>query len=504
LNPESTNGRTYQEHLDRPDRDNIFQYYFTTFKFLQMTLSNRLSSFFRLLRQALTGNEHQDYTAISIDRAIFLLSVPMILEMSMESLFALFDAFWVSRLHDNDALATIGLTESVLTLIYSVAMGLSMGATAMVARRIGEKDVKSAEVAAMQTLYIGVGFSLIFSILGLVYAEDILRVMGANENLITHNAGYTRWMFGGNITIFMLFLINAIFRGAGDASLAMRSLIISNILNIILGPVFIFGIGPIPAIGVEGAAVATTIGRGTGVLFQLYHLISGKGLIKARLENMAVRWDIIARLLKVSAGGAGQFLIASASWIVLVRILSRFGSDAVAGYTIAIRLIIFAILPAWGMANASATLVGQNLGAGHPERAEKSVWRAAFLNMVFLGSVTIIFLIFSRSLLSFFTDDKVVLENGIQCLKLVCLGYVFYAYGMVISQSFNGAGDTRTPTIINFFGFWLFQIPVAYLLAITLDLGTPGVYAAISIAESAIAIAGILIFRLGKWKKTKI
>ncbi len=468
-----------------------------------MKTSTKVVSFFRLFKQAVKGDQ-QDYTALSIDKAIFMLAIPMILEMIMESLFAVVDVYWVSRLKDNDAVATIGLTESVLTLVYSIAIGISMGATAMVARRVGEKDFKAANIAAAQALYIGLAISMVISISGIFFAEDILRLMGASASLIEHNAGYTRWMLSANITIMMLFLINAVFRGAGDASLAMRSLWLANILNILLGPVFIFGLGPIPAMGVEGAAIATTIGRGTGVLFQVYHLFFGKGIIKLHAGNMPFKADIIGRLLKVSAGGTSQFLIGSASWIFLVRIMSSFGSESVAGYTIAIRLIVFAILPAWGMANASATLVGQNLGAGHPDRAEKSVWRTAFLNMIFLGSVTILFLIFARPMLNFFTEDPEVLRNGIQCLQIVCLGYVFYAYGMVISQSFNGAGDTRTPTLINFFGFWLFQIPLAYTLAMVFHTGSPGVYAAISIAESAIAIAGIIIFRKGKWKTVKI
>lgn len=468
-----------------------------------MQTFTKVRSFFRLFKQAVYG-EQQDYTSLSIDRAIFLLSIPMILEMVMESLFAVVDVYWVSRLNDNDAVATIGLTESVLTLVYSVAIGLSMGATAMVSRRVGEKDFKAAGVAAVQAIYIGIALSIVVSIIGIFFSGDILRLMGASEQLIRNNVGYTQWMLTGNITIMMLFLINAVFRGAGDASLAMRSLWLANILNIILGPVFIFGIGPVPAFGVEGAAIATTIGRGTGVLYQVYHLLNGKGLIKINRLNLPFKTDIIGKLLKVSAGGTGQFLIASASWVFLVRIMSSFGSEAVAGYTIAIRLIVFAILPAWGMANASATLVGQNLGAGHPDRAEKSVWRTAFLNMVFLGTVGLIFILFAKPILGLFTTDQVVLKHGIQCLQIVCLGYVFYAYGMVISQSFNGAGDTRTPTLINFFGFWMFQIPLAYTLAIVLTIGSPGVYAAISIAESAIAVAGILIFRKGKWKTVKI
>ena len=469
-----------------------------------MTVSTRISSFFSLLKQALKGDEHQDYTSMGIDRAIFLLSVPMVLEMSMESLFAVFDAFWVSRLNDNSALATVGLTESVLTIVYSIGMGVSIAATAMIARRVGEKDIKAAGVAAVQAIYVGLAISLIVSLVGLFFSEDILRLMGADEKLIANHAGYTRWMLGGNITIMMLFLINGIFRGAGDASIAMRSLILSNILNIVLGPVFIFGVGPIPAMGVEGAAIATTFGRGSGVLFQLYHLFYGKSQIRIHRANITFDLGIVKRLLKVSTGSAGQFLIASGSWIFLVAILQSFGDDAVAGYFLAIRLIIFAILPAWGMSNASATLVGQNLGAGHPDRAEKSAWRTAFLNMLFLGSVTVVFLIFAEPLLSLFSSDPVVVKSGIQCLQIISLGYVFYAYGMVISQSFNGAGDTRTPTLINLFGFWLFQIPLAYVLAVVLEIGSPGVYVAISVAESSIAVAGILIFRKGGWKGVKI
>ena len=465
--------------------------------------TSKVNSFFRLFRQALKGDQ-QDYTALSIDRAIFLLSVPMVVEMLMESVFAVVDVFFVSQMNDNDAVATVGLTESVLTIVYSIAIGLSMGATAMVARRVGEKDVAAARVAAMQSLYIGVAFSLLVSLAGVFYAADILRLMGASEALIEKNAGYTRWMFSGNITIMMLFLINGIFRGAGDASLAMRSLMLANGLNIILDPLFIFGLGPVPAMGVGGAAIATNIGRGAGVLYQVYHLVDGRGLIKLGRQHLQIHWDIIVKLLKLSAGGTGQFIIASASWVFLVRIMSTFGSQAVAGYTIAIRLIVFAILPAWGMANASATLVGQNLGAGLPSRAERSVWRAAFLNMLFLAVVTVVFLLFAKTLLGWFTEDEAVLRNGVLCLQIVSLGYVFYAYGMVVSQSFNGAGDTRTPTLINLFGFWMFQIPLAYLLSLQLGIGTPGVYAAIAIAESAIAVAGILIFRKGKWKLVNV
>ncbi len=464
-----------------------------------MSFSTKLTSFFRLLKQAINGGE-ENFTQGSIDRAIFLLSVPMVLEMLMESLFAVVDIFFVSRLGDNDAIATIGLTESLLTIIYSLAMGISMGATAMVARRVGEKDTPAAQVAAAQSIYIGIGLSLIISVIGIFFATDLLRLMGASESLIANNSGYTRWMLCGNITIVMLFIINGIFRGAGNASIAMRALIISNGLNIALAPVFIL----VLKMGVEGAAVATMIGRGTGVLYQVYHLTRGKGLIRLNLQNMAVRWDIIWRLIKVSAGGTGQFIIASASWIFLVRIISTFGSAALAGYTIGIRVIVFAIMPAWGMANAAATLVGQNLGAGLPERAEKSVYRSAFLNMIFLGIVTVLFYTLAGPIVGIYTDDPTVLESATQCLKIVSLGYIFYAYGMVIIQSFNGAGDTLTPTILNVFGFWLFQIPFAYLMAIILEFETTGAYIAIVTAESAMAIAAIIIFRRGKWKHVKI
>lgn len=468
-----------------------------------MSVFTKAKSLFRLFREAVSGSE-QNFTEGSLDRSIFLLSVPMILEMGMEAVFAIVDVFFVSQLHDNSAVATIGLTESMLTIIYSIAIGLSMGATAMVARRVGEKDIKAAEVAAVQALVVGAVLALVIGVAGIIFYKDLLMLMGASEDVIARGANYTRWMLGGNVTIMMLFLINAIFRGAGDASIAMRSLMLANFLNICLDPLFIFGWGPVPAYGVEGAAIATNIGRCAGVLYQVYHLVKGKGLIKLHAQNVVLKLDIVWNLLKVSAGGTAQFVIASASWIFLIRIISNFGSSALAGYTIAIRVIVFAILPAWGMANAAATLVGQNLGADKPDRAEKSVWRTGFFNVIFLGIVTVLFFTLARPILTIFTTDAVVLESGIQCLQIVSLGYVFYAYGMVVSQSFNGAGDTLTPTVLNFFGFWMFQIPLAYLLAVGADFGPVGVYAAISIAESALAIASIIIFRRGKWKLVKI
>ncbi len=468
-----------------------------------MSTQSNIKSFFSLFKQALKGEE-QSYTTGSIDRAILLLSVPMILEMGMESIFAVVDAFYVSRLQDNDAIATVGLTESILTLIYSMGMGISMGATAMVARRVGEKNIKAAETAAEQAIYLGLFFSLIITLVGAFYSERILMLMGASAELIANHSGYTRWMLCGNLSILMLFLINGIFRGAGNASIAMRSLILSNLLNIALDPIFIFGFGPIPAFGVEGAAIATTIGRGVGVVYQVYHLTRGNGIIKLHVQNMVVKLDIIWRLIVVSAGATGQFLIGSASWIFLYRIMADFGSTAMAGYTYAIRVIIFAILPAWGMANAAATLVGQNLGANQPDRAEKSVWRAALLNMIFLGVVTVVFFTCANLIIGVFTQDAEVLKYGTRCLQIVSLGYIFYAYGMVINQSFNGAGDTLTPTIISFFGFWIFQIPLAYILANNFQSGPTGVYAAIAIAESLMAVVGVVIFRRGKWKTVTI
>lgn len=461
------------------------------------------ASIFNLFKQAIRGDE-QSFTEGSINKAIFMLSIPMILEMAMESLFAVVDIFYVSRLNSSDAVAVVGLTESILTIVYSIAIGLSMGATAMVARRIGEKNTKGAAEAALQAIYVGFAIALIIGFIGFFFYRDILVIMGASEGIIATGAGYTRWMFAGNFSVMLLFLINAVFRGAGNAAVAMRSLWFANILNIILDPMFIFGFWFIPEFGVEGAAIATNIGRTAGVIYQVVYLIRGKGILKIHQAPMAINWPIIGRLLKVSAGGTGQFLIASASWIFLVKIMSGFGSAALAGYTIAIRIIMFTILPSWGMSNASATLVGQNLGAGQPDRAEQSVWKTGFYNMIFLSLVMVVFLLFSQSILLLFTAEEEVVYYGMRCLQIIALGYIFYGYGMVIAQSFNGAGDTRTPTVLNLFAFWFFQIPLAYLLAVYWGFGPIGVFAAIPIAESALTIAGIIIFRKGKWKEVKI
>ena len=461
-----------------------------------------LSKFIKNFKIAISGSE-KEFTTGGLNRAIFMLSIPMILEMVMESLFAIVDIFFVSRVSTN-AVATIGLTESVLMIIYSVAIGLSMATTAMVARRTGEKKLKKASNAGFQSILIALVVWLVTGSLGLIFSKDILRLMGGSEALISEGYGYTMVMMGGNVTIILIFLINAIFRGAGDASIAMKTLWLSNGLNIILDPIFIFGFGPIEPMGVQGAAVATTIGRGIGVLYQVYNLFGGKSLIIFSFENLKIDLKIILSLLKVSIGGIGQFLIETASWIFLVRIIAEFGSDAVAGYTIAFRIIVFTILPSWGMANAAATLVGQNLGANQPERAEKSVWRSALYNMIFLAFISLIFGIWAESFIGFFTDLPEVSKYGALGLRIICFGYVFFAYGMVIGQAYNGAGDTKTPTIVNFWVFWVFQIPFSYLLAKFLNMGPEGVFIAITIAHSALAVVFIILFRKGKWKLVNI
>ncbi len=468
-----------------------------------MNASTKKASVFTLFKQAILGTE-QNFTEGSINRAIFMLSIPMILEMAMESLLAVVDIFFISRLNNNDAVTAVGLTESVIAIVYSMAMGIGMAATAMVARRIGEKDAPGAAISAVNALYIGMTLSLAISVIGLFFFKDILILMGATESIVAIGSGYTQWMLVGNFSIVALFLVNAIFRGAGNAAIAMHSLWIANILNMILDPILIFGWGPIPSLGVEGAAIATNIGRTAGVLYQLYYLAGEKGIIKIRKENIKIDWIIITRLLRVSAGNIGQFLISTASWLFLARIIVNFGSSAFAGYQIAIRVIIFTILPSWGMANAAATLVGQNLGAKQPERAEKSVWKAGKLNMIFLGFISIIFYFISEPIMKIFSSDPAVIASGTECLRIVAFGYVFYGYGMVVIQSFNGAGDSRTPTILNFFTYWLFQVPLAFVLSVKLGFGASGVFWAIAIAESAAAVVAILIFRKGKWKTVKI
>ncbi len=458
--------------------------------------------FWATVRAAVRG-ERKDFTSGGLRRALFMLAVPMILEMVMESLFAVVDVFYVSRVGVN-AVATVGLTESVMMLVYAVAIGLSMSATAFVARRTGEKNPAAASVCAVQALFLALIISIPVSLAGLLFAPDILKLMGATEAVIREGSSYTRIVLGGNIVIMLLFLNNAVFRGAGDAAIAMRVLWLANALNMLLGPLFIFGIGPFPRLGVTGAAIATTIGRGIGAAYQLRNLTSGRSVVRITRSNFQLQPRLVFEMFRVSLGGMGQFLIHSASWIFMVRILSSFGSAAVAGYTIAIRTIVFTILPSWGLANAAATLVGQNLGAGQPERAEKSVWTAAFYNMLFLGTVSVVFFTFARDILHIFSQEPEVVRTGVLCLRIICLGYIFYAYGMVIGQSFNGAGDTRTPTAINLFCFWVMQIPVAYFLAKRLNLGPAGVFSAQAGSFSLLAIISVLLFRQGRWKKIKL
>lgn len=464
---------------------------------MQKAISKTLR-FFRLFIAALKGTE-SEFTSGSINRAIFLLSIPMIGEMLMESLFAVADVFFVSKISVN-AVATVGLTESVLMIIYSVAVGLSMATTAIVARRVGERKFKRASDAGFQSILLAVIIGALLGVAGFVFAEDILRLMGGDPDLIEEGLGFTRIMLAGNLSIFLLFLNNAIFRGAGDATIAMRSLLLANGLNIILDPLLIFGWGPVPAFGIEGAAIATTTGRSIGVLYQTYHLLNRRGIIKIGWSNVVIRVRTLVELIKISIGGMGQFLVESASWIFLVRVMSHFGAEALAGYTIAFRVIVFTILPSWGLANAAATLVGQNLGASEPDRAEASVWRTAFYNMIFLGLVSIVFYLAADPIIGLFTEEVAVKSIATAALKIICFGYIFFAYGMVISQAFNGAGDTATPLVINLFVFWLIQIPLAYWLAIDQGWAANGVFFSIAFCHSLQAIIAVYIFRKGRWK----
>lgn len=464
--------------------------------------THSLKSFFILLKEAIAGKEI-DLTQASIKKAIFLLAVPMILEMSMESIFALVDIFYVSQVSTN-AVATIGLTESVITLVYALAVGLSMAATAIVARRIGEKDPEGAKRVTVQVIFLGILVSSIVSVIGILFPKEILGLMGGEQSLIDEGYRYTQILIGGNFTIVLLFLINAVYRGAGNASMAMWTLILSNGINIVLDPIFIFGWGPIPEYGVAGAAIATTIGRGTAVLFQLYILFYGSTRIRLALKDFVVNIGVMINLIRVSLGGIGQFIIGTSSWIFLMRIISEFGSEVLAGYTIAIRVIMFTMMPAWGLSNAAATLVGQNLGANQPERAETSVWKTAKYNAFFMVAVSVIYLLFAKTIIGWFSVDPEVLKYGALSLQIVTIAYFLFAYGMTVTMAFNGAGDTKTPTIINFFCFWVFQLPFAYFTSLVLDWGPIGVFVAIALAESLIAVIAIVWFKKGKWKMIKV
>ncbi|OED42045.1 MATE family efflux transporter [Flavobacteriaceae bacterium (ex Bugula neritina AB1)] len=463
---------------------------------------NTFTKLFSYFKIAITGKE-QEFTSGSIRKAVFMLAIPMILEMMMESIFALVDAYFVSSISAN-AIAVVGLTESVLTLIYAVAIGLSMGVTAIVARRVGEKDISRASRTAVQSIFLGTAIGIIIGIIGFLFPKEILGLMGAEQELINEGYRYTQVLLGGNITIMLLFIINAVFRGAGDASVAMKVLIFSNVLNILLDPIFIFGLGPIPGFGVQGAAIATTIGRGSAVLLQLVILFYGWSTIKVVMKDVVFRLAIMMNLIKVSLGGIGQLIIATSSWVFLMRIMAEFGSEVLAGYTIAIRVLMFTLMPSWGMSNAAATLVGQNLGAKKPKRAEQSVWKTGKYNAYFMAIVSIFYFVFAEIIIRIFSVEPNVVEYGALSLRIIAAGYVFYAYGMVVIQSFNGAGDTKTPTIINFFCFWVFQLPFAYVAALVLNWGVMGVLLAITFAEALIAVIGIIWFTRGKWKTISV
>ena len=466
------------------------------------TTQRETPTFWASVWEALRGS-HQDYTAGSLNRAILLLAIPMVLEMALESLFAVVDVFWVGRL-GVDAVTTVGITESMLALVFAVGIGLALSTTAMVARRIGEKDPEDAAISAVQAIILGLAVSVAMGVPLGIFAPHLLRAMGAPPSVVATGSGYARIALGGCGAIVMLFLNNGIFRGAGDAAIAMRLLWVSNILNLIFDPCLIFGLGPFPRLGVTGAALATFSGRSIGVLYQFYRLLRGTERIHVLTRHLRLNLAVLWRLLRVSLTGILQFTIANASWIGLVRIISLFGGAAVAGYTVAIRIVIFYILPSWGLSNAAATLVGQNLGAKRPDRAEQAVWRTGLYNMIFLGAVGVFFFVFATQVIRLFIHDPVVAPIAATALRILSCGNVGYAYGMVMLQAFNGAGDTVTPTIVNFFGFWVLELPLAYWLAVLRGMHAPGAMLAIVIAECSIAAASILLFRRGRWKKQQI
>jgi putative MATE family efflux protein len=468
----------------------------------EMDFQQTSNSIWQELKNAIRGTE-ADYTKIGLKRAIFLLAVPMILELVMESAFAIVDIYFVGKLGAS-AIATVGLTETYLFLLYSIAMGLSTAVTAIVARRIGEKNREGAGLSAIQSIFIAIVASLPFSIGGIFFSKDLLALMGADSWAINEGYVYTQWMLGGNAVIMLIFVINAIFRGAGDAAIAMRILWISNAINMLLDPLLIFGWGPIAAMGIEGAAIATNIGRGVGVMVQLWILFKGGKHIQASLSQLYIDAKVMLNIFRTSLGGIGQMIVAMTSWIFLMRILSDIGSEAVAGSTIAIRIMMLTMMPAWGLSNAAATLVGQNLGAGNPERAESAVWKTGMYNMFFLIGISVLYFLFNKNLMQIFTDDARVIEIGSEWLRILSLSYFVYGWWMVSVQAFNGAGDTKTPTIINVVFFWMIQIPLSYLLAIKLNWQHSGVFWAVFISETSVGIFTLWLFKKGKWKKVQV
>jgi putative MATE family efflux protein len=469
---------------------------------MSLDVDSRESSLWQAVRESLSG-VHRDYTEGNLDRAILLLAVPMVLEMAMESLFGIVNVFWVSSLGP-DAIAAVGVTEGILALVFAVAIGLSMGITALVARRIGEQDFRGAKLAAGQGLLLGLCLASVMSVLGIVFGGQILAVMAEAPSVVEKGHLYTRWILGSSPAVMLLFLINAIFRGAGDASVAMRSLWIGNLVNMVLDPVLIFGLGPFPEMGIEGAALASTIGRSTGVAYQLSQLFGGKGRLVIGLEHLRIHRETMRALVSIGSTGVFQFLVGHASWPAMIKIVAMFGAEAIAGTTVAIRIIVVTILPSWGLANAAATLVGQNLGAGKPDRAEQSVWRCGLYNSLFLGFITILFIAFAEPMIGFFSKEPAVIATGVDCLRFIAYGYVFFAFGMVMVQAFNGAGDTWTPTWIYLVCQWALQVPMAYALARPGGMGPRGVFVAIMICESLIAVAGMLVFRRGRWKERRV
>lgn len=460
------------------------------------------NSIWQELKNAIRGTE-ADYTQIGLKRAIFLLAVPMILELVMESLFAIVDIYFVGKLGAS-AVATVGLTETFLFLLYSLAMGLATAVTAIIARRIGEKNTDDASVAAVQSVFLAVVASIPFAVAGIFFSKELLALMGADQWSIDHGYRYTQWMLGGNTIIVLLFVINAIFRGAGDAAIAMRVLWIGNAFNIVLDPILIFGWGPIPAYGIEGAAIATNIGRGIGVMVQLWTLFNAGKHIRVKLTQLYLDAKIILNIVKTSLGGVGQMIVAMTSWIFLMRILADVGSEAVAGSTIALRIVLLTLMPAWGLSNAAATLVGQNLGAGNPDRAESAVWKIGVYNMFFLVGVSVVYFTFNQTLMSIFTQDPRVIDIGKEWLQILSYSYLVYGWWMVSVQAFNGAGDTKTPTKINLVFFWLIQIPLSYFLAIVLDWQHSGVFWGVFISETSVGLFTLWLFKRGSWKKVKV
>jgi len=464
--------------------------------------SSKSLSRWSIVRDALRGSSI-DYTSAPLGDAILMLAVPMVMEMAMESIFAVADVFWVAHLGP-DAVATVGLTESLMTIIYSLAIGLAIGATAIVARRTGERDRDGASRAAFQAIVLGLGMSVLISVIGIRYGASLLRLMGATDAVVSSGGAFTRVLIGGNATVMLLFIINAVFRGAGDAAVAMRVLWLGNAINIALGPCLIFGLGPFPALGVKGAAVATTIGRGTAVLCQLVILLGGSGRVTLKARDLRIDRGVMATTLRLSGSGTLQILLTTTSYVALIRILATFGSAMLAGYTIAIRVIIFAILPSYGLSNAASTRVGQNLGAGRPDGAEAAVWTAVRYNIVLLGSIGVLFLVSARVIVGVFTSDPTVLPFAAASLRIVSLGFLFYACGMVLTASFNGAGDTWTPTWINVFVFWVLEIPLAWVLANAGGIGAHGVPASLAIAYSTLAVVSAVIFRRGRWRQMRV